>query len=241
MFEREAGYVHPYTTEQTTQYADGTGLPANFTHISGADSPIEDFGVSLAALIVAEACNVGLVPIEKPNVPALTRARLLQVDQGYLRGETIAAANVRLIAALGVWYFIPPDWFPRRRARGIRRWWGKPWRVSASEAQWLSACSNTDRGAHTAVPELQRWLREQRGASCRGGACGRRRVDDRDGAQTQGATASSAPRSRTPCPMERKPLDPLSGDSRASPFTPAYVTGTKAMPVSGARASEGAQ
>ncbi len=40
--------------------------------------------MSLAALIVAEACNVGLVPIEKPNVPALTRARLQQVDQGYL-------------------------------------------------------------------------------------------------------------------------------------------------------------
>ncbi|WP_344948297.1 Tn3 family transposase [Sphaerisporangium flaviroseum] len=78
---------------------DRTGLPADFTHISGADSPMEDFGVSLAALIVAEACNVGLVPIEKPNVPALTRARLLQVDQGYLRGETIAAANARLIAA----------------------------------------------------------------------------------------------------------------------------------------------
>ncbi|WP_169369360.1 Tn3 family transposase [Streptosporangium roseum] len=55
--------------------------------------------VSLAALIVAEACNVGLVPIEKPNVPALTRARLLQVDQGHLRGETIAAANARPISA----------------------------------------------------------------------------------------------------------------------------------------------
>jgi TnpA family transposase len=78
---------------------DRTGLPADFTHISGADPSMEDFGVSLAALIVAEACNVGLVPIEKPNVPALTRARLLQVDQGYLRGETIAAANTRQIAA----------------------------------------------------------------------------------------------------------------------------------------------
>ncbi|MGW0449786.1 Tn3 family transposase [Streptosporangium sandarakinum] len=78
---------------------DRTGLPADFTHVSGADTAMEDFPMSLAALIVAEACNVGLVPIEKPNVPALTRARLQQVDQGYLRGETIAAANARLIAA----------------------------------------------------------------------------------------------------------------------------------------------
>ncbi|MBE3011835.1 Tn3 family transposase [Microbispora sp. NEAU-D428] len=33
------------------------------------------------------------------NVAALTRARLQQVDQGYLRAETIAAANARLLAA----------------------------------------------------------------------------------------------------------------------------------------------
>ncbi|GAB2830666.1 hypothetical protein GCM10022221_31760 [Actinocorallia aurea] len=60
---------------------------------------MEDFAVSLCGLIVAEACNVGLVPIEKPNVPALTRARLQQVDQGYLRAETLSATNARLITA----------------------------------------------------------------------------------------------------------------------------------------------
>jgi TnpA family transposase len=76
-----------------------TGLPADFTHISGADSGMEGFATSLCGLVVSEACNVGLVPIEKPNVPALTRARLLQVDQGYVRAETISAANACLIAA----------------------------------------------------------------------------------------------------------------------------------------------
>ncbi|GAB2859000.1 Tn3-like element Tn3 family transposase [Actinocorallia aurea] len=80
---------------------DRTQLAAEFTHISGADTGMEDFAVSLCGLIVAEACNVGLVPIEKPNVPALTRARLQQVDQGYLRAETLSAANARLIAAQG--------------------------------------------------------------------------------------------------------------------------------------------
>lgn len=78
---------------------DRTGLPADFTHVSGIDAAMDDFPMSLAALVVAEACNVGLVPIENPNVPALTRARLQQVDQGYLRAETIAAANARLIGA----------------------------------------------------------------------------------------------------------------------------------------------
>ncbi|GAA0838223.1 hypothetical protein GCM10009525_47670 [Streptosporangium amethystogenes subsp. fukuiense] len=62
-------------------------------------APTKASGRVLAAFIVAEACNVGLVPIEKPNVPALTRARLQQIDQGYLRAETIAAANARLIGA----------------------------------------------------------------------------------------------------------------------------------------------
>ncbi|WP_131736102.1 Tn3 family transposase [Actinomadura roseirufa] len=78
---------------------DRTGLAADFTHISGADPALEDFAVSLCGVLVAEAYNVGLVPIEKPNVPALTRARLQQVDQGYLRAETISAANARLITA----------------------------------------------------------------------------------------------------------------------------------------------
>jgi hypothetical protein len=77
---------------------DRTKLADEFTHISGADPAMEDFAVSLCGLLVAEACNVGLVPIEKPNVPALTRARLQQVDQGYLRAETLSAANARLIA-----------------------------------------------------------------------------------------------------------------------------------------------
>ncbi|SEG81639.1 Tn3 transposase DDE domain-containing protein [Thermomonospora echinospora] len=78
---------------------DRTRLAADFTHISGADTAMEDFAVSLCGLLVAEVCNVGLIPVEKPNVPALTRARLQQVDQGYLCAETISAANAQLIAA----------------------------------------------------------------------------------------------------------------------------------------------
>ena len=33
--------------------------------------------VSVAALLVAEACNVGLTPVADPNNPAVTRGRLL--------------------------------------------------------------------------------------------------------------------------------------------------------------------
>jgi TnpA family transposase len=75
------------------------GLAEEFTHISGAATRMQDLEISLCALLVAEACNVGLAPVVKPGVPALTRARLTHVDQAYLRSETIAAANARLVAA----------------------------------------------------------------------------------------------------------------------------------------------
>jgi hypothetical protein len=53
----------------------------------------------VAALLLAEACNVGLTPVIDSNIEALTRGRLSHVDQNYLRADTHAAANVRLIVA----------------------------------------------------------------------------------------------------------------------------------------------
>lgn len=50
-------------------------------------------------MLVAEACNVGLTPVVKPGVPALTRDRLSHVDQNYLRAGPHSAANARLIEA----------------------------------------------------------------------------------------------------------------------------------------------
>jgi TnpA family transposase len=55
--------------------------------------------VSVAALLVAEACNVGLTPVIKPGEPALSRARLAHVDQCYVRAENHAAASGVLIDA----------------------------------------------------------------------------------------------------------------------------------------------
>lgn len=55
--------------------------------------------MSVAALLVAEACNVGLTPVANPNEVALTRDRLSHVDQNYLRADTHAEANARLITA----------------------------------------------------------------------------------------------------------------------------------------------
>jgi TnpA family transposase len=74
-----------------------TGFLDEFTHVSGASTRLEGLAVTVAALLVAEACNVGLVPVTKPGDAALTRDRLSHVAQNYLRAETFTAANARLI------------------------------------------------------------------------------------------------------------------------------------------------
>ena len=42
--------------------------------------------------------NVGYRPIARKGVPALERSRLSHVFQGYVRPETLAAANAPLVA-----------------------------------------------------------------------------------------------------------------------------------------------
>jgi TnpA family transposase len=76
-----------------------TGFLHAYVHVSGERTRMNDLPVSVAALLIAEACNVGLVPVTDPNVEALTRGRLSHVDQNYLRAETHTAANALLIAA----------------------------------------------------------------------------------------------------------------------------------------------
>lgn len=55
--------------------------------------------MSLCAILLAEACNIGLEPVVHPDVPALTRGRLSWVQQNYLRAETLIRANARLVDA----------------------------------------------------------------------------------------------------------------------------------------------
>jgi TnpA family transposase len=76
-----------------------TGCLDEFTHLSETGARMDDLALSVAAVLVAEACNIGLHPAAKPGVPALRRDRLSHVDQNYIRAETIRAANGRLIKA----------------------------------------------------------------------------------------------------------------------------------------------
>jgi Tn3 transposase DDE domain len=78
-----------------------TGFLDAFVHLGDGRTRMENLKTSLVALLVAEACNIGLIPVINPDDEALTRGRLVHVDQYYLRADTIAAANAALIEAQG--------------------------------------------------------------------------------------------------------------------------------------------
>lgn len=74
-----------------------TGFLREFTHLSEAGARADDLEISLCAVLIAEACNIGLAPLINPAVPALTRDRLSWVHQQYVRAETLTRANARLV------------------------------------------------------------------------------------------------------------------------------------------------
>ncbi len=76
-----------------------TGCLDAYTHLSEAEARMSELPTSVAACLLAEACNVGFAPIIQPGHPALGRARLSHVNQNYLRAENHRAANACLIDA----------------------------------------------------------------------------------------------------------------------------------------------
>jgi TnpA family transposase len=76
-----------------------TGFASDFTHVNEHGARADDLPTSVCAVLLAEACNVGLEPLVRPEYPALTRARLAWIQQNYLRADTITNANERLVEA----------------------------------------------------------------------------------------------------------------------------------------------
>jgi len=73
-----------------------TGYLDEYTHISGAQTRTDRLKESIAALLVSEACNIGLTPVVDEHYPPLSRDRLNWVAQNYLRSDTHARASTRL-------------------------------------------------------------------------------------------------------------------------------------------------
>ncbi len=76
-----------------------TGFASDFTHVNEHGARADDVPISVCAVLLAEACNVGLEPLVRPDMPALTRARLAWIQQSYIRADTITTANNRLVDA----------------------------------------------------------------------------------------------------------------------------------------------
>nr|WP_308218926.1 Tn3 family transposase [Vibrio tetraodonis] len=72
-----------------------TGFADELTHVSESNARVGVLTVSICAVLLSEACNIGLEPLIKHQVPALKRHRLSWVKQNYLRAETLT--NARLV------------------------------------------------------------------------------------------------------------------------------------------------
>lgn len=77
-----------------------TGFTEQFTHISQNNSRIKDFDISICAVLIANACNIGIEPLVQSGVPALEYDRLTWVEQNYFRTDTLIQANSILIEYL---------------------------------------------------------------------------------------------------------------------------------------------
>ena len=85
--------------EVILEVAQHTGFLSQFTHVSDSSAHVEDLPLSLSAVLLAEACNIGLQPVIQPEIPALTRDRLSWVRHHFVRSETITRANACLVQA----------------------------------------------------------------------------------------------------------------------------------------------
>lgn len=84
-------------TEMLLEIDARTGFTREFMHVSESGARAQDLHISLCAGLMAEACNIGLEPLLKHNIPALTRHWLNWMKQNYLWAEKLVSANARLV------------------------------------------------------------------------------------------------------------------------------------------------
>lgn len=90
---------HVDLTDAILEMHGYTGFADEFTHITEHNARVDNLPLSICAVLAAEACNIGIEPFVEPDNPALTYARLAWVQQNYVRAETLARANARLVDA----------------------------------------------------------------------------------------------------------------------------------------------
>jgi len=98
--------------ELLLEVAGWTGFLTEFTHVSEGAARADDLDVSICAVLLAEACNIGLEPVTRPSMPALTRARLSVTWN--LPGAPTATAIARMRSESTCVASSTP-WLPRSR------------------------------------------------------------------------------------------------------------------------------
>lgn len=73
-----------------------TGFFDSFTHINGGNSRVSDLDISICAIMIAKACNIGFEPVICKGIPALEYDRLTWIAQNYIRMDTIEPSRIKL-------------------------------------------------------------------------------------------------------------------------------------------------
>lgn len=76
-----------------------TGFLDEFTHAHEEGHRAANLPISLCAVLIATACNIGLSSLQRKDSATLNRHRLVWVQQHYVRAETLIQANARLVDA----------------------------------------------------------------------------------------------------------------------------------------------
>jgi Tn3 transposase DDE domain len=79
------------------EIAARTSFMDGFTHDREPNAQLADLHVSICAVLIAQACNVGYRPLVNENIPALREERLKWVARHYIRPETLTAANAKIV------------------------------------------------------------------------------------------------------------------------------------------------
>lgn len=74
-------------------------LTRSFTHLSDKDTKMKDLDISLLAVLLSEACNIGFSPVSKEGIDSLKYDRLVYVNHHYIRIDTLSGANQKIIHA----------------------------------------------------------------------------------------------------------------------------------------------
>jgi len=76
-----------------------TGFADAFSHLREKQARASDLPISLCAVLLAEACNIGLEAVADDSQSALSLQRLAWVQHNYMRPDTLAEANRWLVTA----------------------------------------------------------------------------------------------------------------------------------------------